>query len=367
MPTVSYSPLADSPWTVRGVERRPDESGNLALFRDELVQIRMVDLKRALSREAANYGRDSSEASVTDVPEEYFDPEYADGAVEIQLVDSQLYVSVLVWALWPEDGEESQAVARIARLITPLLAQQGGALVSIDYDHDFSGQREIGIRLTVAAPWRGRSAGQFAQVGFDIIQLCNAFSAELVTRDSVADLVRGGGAHLLVGQPEGNWLDAKSQEYDLSTTHGKISLAQSVARFCNGGEGGLIVIGAKAKRVPGGEVIRKVEGVVPRYGGTSSRYLRVLDEHVYPPAASLRVDLIPVDGENALICIDIPPQPEELKPFLVHGAIRSDGVTEGSFISIVQRRGEGSIPITAPMIHSTLAAGRAFLRGNTPP
>jgi hypothetical protein len=59
--------------------------------------------------------------------------------------------------------------------------------------------------------------------------------------------------------------------------------------------------------------------------------------------------------------IDIPPQPEELRPFLVHGAI-VNGRVEGAFISIVRRRGESSIPITAPMIHSTLAAGRGLFR-----
>jgi hypothetical protein len=62
-----------------------------------------------------------------------------------------------------------------------------------------------------------------------------------------------------------------------------------------------------------------------------------------------------------LILIDVPPQPEELKPFLVHGAI-VDGEAQGAFISIVRRRGDGSIPVTAPMIHSMLAAGRALLR-----
>ena len=67
-----------------------------------------------------------------------------------------------------------------------------------------------------------------------------------------------------------------------------------------------------------------------------------------------------------LVLLDIPPQPEELKPFLVHGAI-VDGRVEGAFISIVRRRGESSIPITAPMIHSTLAAGRALLRGGELP
>jgi hypothetical protein len=68
---------------------------------------------------------------------------------------------------------------------------------------------------------------------------------------------------------------------------------------------------------------------------------------------------MPDDG--MLILIDVPPQPEELKPFLVHGAI-VDGKAEGAFISIVRRQGDETIPITAPMIHSMLAAGRALLR-----
>lgn len=96
---------------------------------------------------------------------------------------------------------------------------------------------------------------------------------------------------------------------------------------------------------------------------TASRYRRVLDQRLYPPILGIRIDLVPTDKGKALIAIDVPPQPEESKPFLVHGAITAQGDVEGAFISIVQRRGEGSIPITAPMIHATMAAGRAFLRG----
>ena len=128
-----------------------------------------------------------------------------------------------------------------------------------------------------------------------------------------------------------------------------------------------MVVGAHTKRVPGGEVIRSVPGVAPRYHDTVTRYLRVLDTHLYPPVLGLRVDEVPRPGGLAVILIEIPPQGEELKPFLVHGAITTDGETEGSFISIVQRRGEASVPITAPMIHASLAAGRALLRGAVSP
>jgi hypothetical protein len=193
----------------------------------------------------------------------------------------------------------------------------------------------------------------------------DAFQSGVVSRTTVGDLVRGGGAALLIGMPEGNWLDAKSHEYDLATLHGQLSLAQAVGRFCNAEEGGLVLIGADAKKIPGGEVIRATKGVYAA-PGSEARYRRVIDQRLYPPPLGLRVDTVPAAPGRDLILIDIPPQAEELKPFLVHGAIREDGVVEGAYISIVQRRGESSIPITAPMIHSTLAAGRALLRGTRP-
>ena len=70
----------------------------------------------------------------------------------------------------------------------------------------------------------------------------------------------------------------KRQHYDLSADAGKIKLAQSVSRFCNAEDGGLVVVGMSTKKVPGGEEIcsttaarvlpatarkRVVAGVVP--------------------------------------------------------------------------------------------------------
>ncbi len=192
--------------------------------------------------------------------------------------------------------------------------------------------------------------------------LAEALADGTPTRETVAGLIRGGGSGALIGQPEGSWLDVKSQEYNLAISHGQISLAEAVTRFCNGDEGGILLVGAEAKKVPGGEVIKKVVGV-PVAPGTATRYRRAIDRHVYPPPYGLQVDIVPLDSDRSLIVIDIPLQPEELKPFLVHGAVRSDGRVEGSYISILRRRGDESIAITAPMIHAQLAAGRALLRG----
>ena len=60
-----------------------------------------------------------------------------------------------------------------------------------------------------------------------------------------------------------------------------------------------------------------------------------------------------------LLVVHIPLQPEAHKPFLVHGAMVGHHV-EGAFISIVRRRGEGSIPVDAAAIHADLVAGRTL-------
>src|SRR5829696_2798723 len=180
-----------------------------------------------------------------------------------------------------------------------------------------------------------------------------------LTRETAGDLIRGGHANVLIGQPEGHWLDVKRHHYDMNTRAGKIKLAESVSRFCNAEGGGLVVFGMASKKIPGGDEIRRL-CPMPRDKAILGRYQRALEEHLFPPPDNLSIEVIEMPADEMLILIDVPPQPEELKPFLVHGAV-VDGEAQGAFISIVRRRGESSIPITAPMIHSMLAAGRALL------
>lgn len=160
-------------------------------------------------------------------------------------------------------------------------------------------------------------------------------------------------------------LGVKSQRYDLTTAQGQISLAQAVTRFCNAEEGGLVIVGMKTKTIAEGDEIRALSPMPPDRKALK-RYQQIIEQRVFPPPDNLSIEIVSMP-EGILVLIDIPPQPEELKPFLVHGAI-VDGRHEGMFISIVRRRGESSIPTTAAAIHSTIAAGRALLRrGELPP
>ena len=172
-----------------------------------------------------------------------------------------------------------------------------------------------------------------------------------------------GRPELLVGLPESRWLDAKSQGYDLQTDHGRIELAQDIARFANSDSDGLLVIGLRTRKAGGGEIISKTSPSLDPFD--TGRYHRAIDGRLFPPVQGLiiRNTPAPMSGGRVgyMLAVYVPAQPEEMKPFLVHGAIVR-GKVEGAFISIVQRRGEHSIPITAPAIHATLAAGRALLR-----
>lgn len=72
------------------------------------------------------------------------------------------------------------------------------------------------------------------------------------------------------------------------------------------------------------------------------------------------------DGTGMVLLVEVPSQPEFNKPYLVTGAILDDKV-KGDFLSVVQRRDDGSEPTKAATIHSWIVTGRALIqRGELP-
>lgn len=347
-------------WIVLEGSRRGGDMGELVLMQEELSAISATDVKNALVARAANFDQSEEQALISAVPEGYFDEgPYRD--VRLIWDGEAMLVSFTHIMTWPEDAEEEEVAVGLRHLLAPQLRQSLTQIKSVEPSYSYVAP-DLAFDITLTVRTRGKTIQEIVDLADAAQLLCNAYSYGAVTRESAADLIRGGAGRLLEGQPEGSWLEAKSQEYDLTTTRGSISLAQAVARFCNAENGGLIVVGAQTKKTVGAETISKMRGVSTRTG-RPARYQQVINDRVYPPPFALRIEQLDAGDQRSIILIDIPAQPEELKPFLVHGAILLDGSTEGSFISIVQRRGEGSIPITAPMIHATLAAGRALLRG----
>ena len=103
-----------------------------------------------------------------------------------------------------------------------------------------------------------RSVGQLLEIGDQFAALAAASDGGRLTPSTAADLIRGGHANALVGQPEGAWLDAKGGPYHVDSDERRLEFAKDVAAFANARTGGLLALGLVAHRTPRGDIIQKV-------------------------------------------------------------------------------------------------------------
>ncbi|WP_433146982.1 AlbA family DNA-binding domain-containing protein [Actinomadura nitritigenes] len=179
----------------------------------------------------------------------------------------------------------------------------------------------------------------------------------------IIEMLRAGIVDNLIGMTESDCLEFKSCAYDMkepANERWKHELAQDVARFANSERGGVLVIGVSTKRIDGDDTALKISPI-PRKATRIQSYRQILDSRIHPPISSIEIESVPVNAGEVLFLF-IPPQQEFNKPYLVQGGV-IEGKYDAGLISIVRRRGEASIPVTAREIHTMLATGRAVLRG----
>jgi hypothetical protein len=353
-------------WLFAGRERYVNGALELIIFDDDLDKCIATDLQAALRRARAYLG-DHYPVHVLvaqDDEDSYVDEEHSFvHGPSFHLHNDALATSLSFAFSRDNDQDLPQAVKTT---VGPLLQRHRMTIIECEPRETFRRQPFQLVDTLIGFNTRGRTLRELFDIGEGAEALIEALDGGPLTREMARDLIRAGHASVLIGQPEGHWLDAKIQHYDLGTMAGHIKLALAVARFANAAMGGLVVVGMSTTKVRGEEYIRKLSPM-PRNKGVLRQYHHALKDHLFPPPDYLTIEPIEVRDDGMLILIDVPPQPEELKPFLVHGAI-VDGKVHGAFISIVRRQGEWSIPVTASAIHSMLSAGRALLRrGELPP
>jgi hypothetical protein len=363
--SVRYDRQHDT-WFFNGVERRHDGAASIVVKHGDLAAAAATDLVREM-RKARNLELEPEFILIDTAPDDYYWPKNT--VVEniaFLLGDNDELVVKLGFEGSEQVLDDRQLRATIDPLLDPLLHRSKAAIKSVRADSgDHSGSRYHHVELTVAT--RGRTLSDVYAVADSAQALLHAAHAGELTRQNARDLIVGGRAGLLVGLPESSWLDVKSQHYNLDTDQGKISLAEAVSRFCNAGDGGIVVVGMDTRKQEGGGEIIKSLRPVSLDARTARRYRQAVENRVFPFPTGFDVDIVETNPGQGLVVVSIPRQEEELKPFLVHGAF-VNGKVQGAYISIVRRSGEDSIPITAQQIHGTLAAGRALLRrGEIPP
>jgi hypothetical protein len=167
----------------------------------------------------------------------------------------------------------------------------------------------------------------------------------------------------LVGKVENEWFDAKDQPYDVDENDGKREIAKDVAAFANK-SGGLIIIGLRTNKSTqhfGDEVV-KVRPI-EQNRIDSGRYRDILAAWIFPPVVGIQFEWLATrdDVSRGLFVIRIPPQAEELLPFLVVRTVESGKVVE-TFFGYAERRGEVNAPLGIVDLQRALRTGLNFER-----
>ena len=265
----------------------------------------------------------------------------------VRFTDEYGFEAKDIIALFPETPAEEQAA---------ILAQE------------HSRPRVVEVVVIPKAPMK---VGNLIAAGEDAHVLLTVLSGGGVdTPHTAALLVRAGLPRLLSGIPESAWIEVKKQPYNLDApspvgTAQKIELAQDIARFANGDKDALLVVGMSSTKIDGRDIVGNLHPA-SLSALSPKRYQAIIDARVYPAIEGLNVQAVDLGNGRGVLLIEVPAQPGEYKPFLVHGAIVGERV-EGAFISIVRRRGEESTTLTASNIHAMLVAGRAYLNPNQDP
>lgn len=205
--------------------------------------------------------------------------------------------------------------------------------------------------------------GEFFRMRLGLSQEVFLPSGAITTPYLALRMVQAGQANVLLGFQESEWLECKSVAYEFKNIDEalwKHELAEDVAQFANTETGGLLLVGFRTKKKAAVDTIEKITPV-PASDTRPGQYRDILKQRIHPPISRLLIEAFPWNG-GQIVCIFVPPQIYENQPYLVSGSV-IQGRYIRSGVTIVRRRGDGSIPITAAEIHSTLVAGRAFLRG----
>jgi hypothetical protein len=358
-------------WTVRAYSERfsietpageriayvdPYERGGYLVPLDHVRGVAVRDLVRALRSEHA-----CDQMMISRQREQWFDLDTASPDFTVAPGEPRRFKVEFIFdqaGNIAEDDNDAEG-RRLAALLTPLAQAHRGKVVSVEL-HPNAYEPPWPHVFVLSLPLTGWTVEGVARLVENAIDLLQAVGAGKFSRSIGLQVLRANHPEALLGQHESIYLDVKQSHYDLGTAHGQIALAQAVARFANAEQGGLLVIGMRGKKIPGGEVVSKLTPV-PVSGRDVRRYRFAIERRLFPLVDGLEVFTVDTPEDAKLLVLHIPPQAEELKPFLVHGAIVGDKV-QGAFVSIVRRRDEHSVPITAPAIHAMLVAGRALLR-----
>jgi hypothetical protein len=169
----------------------------------------------------------------------------------------------------------------------------------------------------------------------------------------VRELLRAGDFDQLIGVLEDATLETKRAPYRTEEDHQKAELAKDVSALANIA-GGVLMLGPATHRDPShlGDEIASV-ATYARNLVDPETYYAILRDWVYPAIDGLQVVWFPSrsDATRGVVAINVPPQPDHLKPFLITRSIEASGRRSEVLFGYCERQRANAVPLTVQQIH----------------
>jgi len=261
---------------------------------------------------------------------------------------------VLTVTLWAVILVEFPNAESLTHYGSRLAAALGLPSITAAEDHDFETYQAAHLKIHLSGDF---SATRIADLSRAIRTLAYEGSFDALGRTGLIASIRMSSGISLLALPESEVFDAKRDNYAVKTRLGKHRLATDIAAFANSQDGGLLIIGAVTARNDNGQdAVIDIPGVEPAYAPRMQQLIDLTREYIYPSVEGLDLIEIPT-ARSPLYLIDIPPQNEAAKPFLVRGvlvdpAAGNRAVVEG--VSLAIRRADRNENLELSEFHSLI-------------
>lgn len=279
-----------------------------------------------------------------DPPDRRYEIETHDGVALESHGSDALYATVSIGLDRYFDEEFEK---QIDGIVAPMV-RYAGALHRTTYVSQLF-EREV-VVLVRFDEMKGRIGGELIALADDVRALLNAVRSGRVDQRVALNLVLGGHAASLVGQPESQWLDAKQQPWRLGTPEGNAELAKDLSAMANA-QGGLILIPARTTMTSGREIIDSVRDL-PETLVDIKQIRDVLNQWVFPPLPDLVTELVPTQGGRGRLVVAVGAHRPDNWPHLVVGDPSAQ--LSNDAVAAWVRDGNANRALTAPELHALM-------------
>lgn len=180
------------------------------------------------------------------------------------------------------------------------------------------------------------------------------------TIEELEKVLSDGDFDSLIGKIENDFFDCKNQIYNLKDEYSKLELAKDVSSFANL-NGGYILIGPKTKnsKTHFGDEITEIS-LLDQNLVNPNQYKNVIKEWIYPnEIQGIRVywKASKIDSKKGILVIEIPPQKESLKPFLISKIVGAGRKISETIFGYAERKGDRSEPKRIKDIYKIMRDG----------